>query len=217
MKRVKLVTVGDTSVGKNQTSLLHTYATDRFPTFVLVRVQKFQYEARTQTVPVQVFDFPSIIVSVGADIWELAIFDTMGQAEYDRLRPLSYPQTDVFLICFRCTLRQSFENIRDKWVPEVRHYCPDAPFLIVATQIDLRDDSEVVMKLASEKQKLVTFEEGESLAYELGAAKYLECSALTRVGVNNVFQEAIISSLKWPVDQLQSRWTTRRRIKCVVV
>jgi cell division control protein 42 len=110
----------------------------------------------------------------------------IGGEDYDRLRPLSYPQTDVFFICFQVTCPASFENVRDKWVPEVRHYCPDVPFLIVATQIDRRDGSET---LAREKQRAVTTEEGERLAMELGAAKYVECSALTKKGLNNVFDE----------------------------
>jgi cell division control protein 42 len=83
----------------------------------------------------------------------------------------------------------SLENIRDKWVPEVRHFCPDVPFIIVAMQIDLRDDSEVVKRLASEKQRLVSTQEGERLAHELGAAKYLECSSLMQKGVDDVFHE----------------------------
>jgi len=72
----------------------------------------------------------------------------------------------------------------------VHHHCPGVPCLIVGTQIDLRDDSQVIEKLARQKQRPVTNEQGERLARELGAVKYVECSALTQKGLKNVFDEA---------------------------
>ena len=44
----------------------------------------------------------------------LGLFDTAGQEDYDRLRPLAYPDTDVFLVCFSPMIPDSFENV--KWV-----------------------------------------------------------------------------------------------------
>ena len=61
-----------------------------------------------------------------------------GQEEYDRLRPLSYTQADVFLVCFSVVVPSSMENVREKWVPEIAHYAPGTPYLIVGTQTDLR-------------------------------------------------------------------------------
>ena len=113
----------------------------------------------------------------------------IGQEDYDRLRPLSYPQTDVFLVCFSVTSPASFENVKEKWFPEVHHHCPGVPCLIVGTQVDLRDDSQVIEKLARQKQRPVTSEQGERLARELGAVKFVECSALTQKGLKNVFDE----------------------------
>lgn len=112
-----------------------------------------------------------------------------GQEDYDRLRPLSYPQTDVFLVCFSVTSPASFENVREKWFPEVFHHCPGVPCLIVGTQVDLREDSSVREKLARQKQEPVREEDGKKLANELGAVKYVECSALTQKGLKNVFDE----------------------------
>lgn len=63
----------------------------------------------------------------------LGLWDTAGQEDYDRLRPLSYPQTDVFLICFSVTSPSSFENVTSKWYPEIKHHCPDAPMILVGT------------------------------------------------------------------------------------
>ena len=126
---------------------------------------------------------------IGDDPYTLGLFDTAGQEDYDRLRPLSYPQTDVFLVCFSVTSPASFENVKEKWFPEVHHHCPGVPCLIVGTQIDLRDDPQVLEKLARQKQRPVTPEQGERLARELGAVKYVECSALTQKGLKNVFDE----------------------------
>lgn len=122
-----------------------------------------------------------------------------GQEDYDRLRPLSYPQTDVFLVCFSVTSPASFENVKEKWFPEVHHHCPGVPCLIVGTQIDLRDDAQVIEKLARQKQRPVTNEQGERLARELGAVKYVECSALTQKGLKNVFDE-VRGSLAFPAS-----------------
>jgi GTPase SAR1 family protein len=128
-----------------------------------------------------------------------------GQEDYDRLRPLSYPQTDVFLVCFSVTSPASFENVKEKWFPEVHHHCPGVPCLIVGTQIDLRDDPQVLEKLSRQKQRPVPPEQGERLARELGAVKYVECSALTQKGLKNVFDEA--SKTAWVIVPLLTRPT----------
>jgi small GTP-binding protein len=69
---------------------------------------------------------------------ELALWDTAGQEDYDRLRPLSYPDTDVVLVCFSLDSPDSLENISEKWTPEVKHFCPSVPMLLVGLKKDLR-------------------------------------------------------------------------------
>jgi len=68
----------------------------------------------------------------------------------------------------------------------------------VGTQIDLRDETSTLEKLAKNKQKPITMEQGEKLAKELKAVKYVECSALTQKGLKNVFDEAILAALEPP-------------------
>lgn len=95
----------------------------------------------------------------------------------------------MFLVCFSVTSPASFENVREKWFPEVHHHCPGVPCLIVGTQVDLRDDPAVVAKLAKQKMAPVRREDGERMAKELGAVKYVECSALTQYKLKDVFDE----------------------------
>lgn len=132
---------------------------------------------------------PSSWHRIGDEPYTLGLFDTAGQEDYDRLRPLSYPQTDVFLVCFSVTSPASFENVREKWFPEVHHHCPGVPCLIVGTQVDLRDDAHVKDKLSKQKMTPVRREDGERMAKELGAVKYVECSALTQFKLKDVFDE----------------------------
>ena len=89
--------------------------------------------------------------------------------------------------------------MREKWFPEVHHHCPGVPCLIVGTQTDLRDDPQVREKLAKQKMQPVRKEDGERMAKELGAVKYVECSALTQFKLKDVFDEAIVAALEPPV------------------
>jgi small GTP-binding protein len=121
----------------------------------------------------------------------LGLWDTAGQEDYDRLRPLSYPQTDIFLICFSIVSPTSFENVSAKWYPEVSHHCPTTPIILVGTKLDLRDDHETIEKLREKKQSPITYPQGLAKMKEINAIKYLECSALTQKGLKTVFDEAI--------------------------
>ncbi|KAG4081489.1 hypothetical protein H8356DRAFT_1285094 [Neocallimastix lanati (nom. inval.)] len=150
-----------------------------------------------------VFDNYAVTVMIGEEPYTLGLFDTAGQEDYDRLRPLSYPQTDVFLVCFSVVNPSSFENIKEKWIPEIRHHCPTVPCLIVGTQIDLRDNAAEKEKLSKRKQKPIEFEQGEKLAKEMNAVKYVECSARNSEGLKNVFDEAIIAALEPPATKKQ--------------
>ena len=62
------------------------------------------------------------------------------QEDLNKLRVLSYINSDVFLVCFSVANPESFTNVQDSWVPELRHYIPDTPFILVGTQVDIRQD-----------------------------------------------------------------------------
>ena len=121
----------------------------------------------------------------------LALWDTVTQEEYDRLRPLVYPGTNIFLICFPVTsihTMDSFNTIRDKWIPEIQLHCPDIPYVLVGTKIDLRGESS--------DAPFFTVSAGREIAEKLGALDYFECSSLTQEGLGDTFENAARILLK---------------------
>ncbi|XP_048884719.1 rho-related GTP-binding protein RhoG-like isoform X1 [Brienomyrus brachyistius] len=191
MQTIKCVVVGDGAVGK--TCLLISYTTNAFP---------------EEYIPT-VFDNYSAQMSVDGRTVSLNLWDTAGQEEYDRLRTLSYPQTNVFIICFSIGSPSSHANVRHKWHPEVSHHCPGVPILLVGTKKDLRTDGDTVKKLREQGLAATTGQQGSSLAKQIGAIKYLECSALLQEGVREVFMEAVRAVL-YPSNKKNAK-------KCVLL
>lgn len=107
------------------------------------------------------------------------------------MRPLSYSNANIFLLCFAISNRTSYENIRDKWYPELRRYSPSTPFILVGTQSDRRNNGNN----SGSGGAFVSPGEGLKLAKEIGAIGYYECSALTREGLRDVFVQAILAAL----------------------
>jgi len=175
---IKSVAVGDGAVGK--TCLLVSYVENRYP---------------GEYIPT-VFDNYSANVMVDGRICNLGLWDTAGQDDYDRLRPLSYPNTDVFLYVFSVISPASFENVKSKWYPEVSHHCPGVPTILVGTKTDLRDDSQVQRTLASKGHRAISHADGLARSKELGCLKYMECSAFTMEGIKQVFDEAIRAAIQ---------------------
>ena len=192
MQSIKCVVVGDGAVGK--TCLLISFTTNAFP---------------GEYIPT-VFDNYSAHVLFEEKPIYLGLWDTAGQEDYDILRPLSYPGTDVFLICFSLVSPTSFENVSAKWYPEVSHHCPNTPIVLVGTKLDLRNNAQVIEKLREKCLSPITYTQGMKLMERIGASKYVECSSLTQDGLKQVFEEAIRATCK-------PKARKKRKAKCSVM
>ncbi|KAF5366347.1 hypothetical protein D9757_011465 [Collybiopsis confluens] len=140
---------------------------------------------------------------------ELALWDTAGQEEYDRLRPLSYPESDVILIVFSIDFPTSLANVQDKWYPEVAHFCEGTPLILVGTKTDLRADDQTKKMLGAQGQTAISPQQGAAVAKEIGA-RYAECSSKLGTGVRDVFNLALKESMK-------GRWGKMvKKRRCIV-
>lgn len=157
---MKIVVVGDGGCGK--TCLLVSYTQQKFPEIY---------------VPTIFENYVTTVRSPQGKLIDLALWDTAGQEEYDRLRPLSYPDADIILICFALDNLVSLQNVKDMWYPEVNHFCPGVPVVLVGTKTDLRQtlDPDLPAKLAG----------------EINAIGYVLCSAKTMDNVRTVFNFAL--------------------------
>lgn len=134
----------------------------------------------------------------------LGLWDTAGQEDYDRLRPLSYPQTDVFLLCFSLASPASFENVTAKWYPELHHHAPNVPIVLVGTKCDLLTDEATLARLRDRRQTIPTSAEIDRVVSDIGAVGYVQCSALTQAGLRDVFNMAIRSCIN-PCTQARKK------------
>jgi len=186
---IKLVVIGDGAVGK--TCLLISYAKKEFPKDYIPTV----------------FDNYVVNLTAGEQNIELGLWDTAGQEEYDRLRPLSYANANVFLLCFSVMSPVSFENVTAKWYPELMHFCPEVPFILVGTKSDVRNSHAELERLKESGQSPVDVKQAQDLAVKIKAIKYMECSAKTQENLKDVFDEAVRAVLRPP----------KKKSKCILV
>ncbi|KAH9329702.1 hypothetical protein KI387_001810, partial [Taxus chinensis] len=116
--------------------------------------------------------------SINLGLWDTAADLDEGQKDCNRLRPLSYKGANFFLLAFSLISRASYENVSKKWVPELRHYAPGVPIIIVGTKLDLREETHSASAHAT--TSAVTTTQGEELRKQIGAATYIECSSKTQ-------------------------------------
>uniref|UniRef100_A0A3Q3EJ11 Rho-related GTP-binding protein RhoH n=1 Tax=Labrus bergylta TaxID=56723 RepID=A0A3Q3EJ11_9LABR len=175
------VLVGDSAVGK--TALLVRFTSETFPD---------SYK-------------PTVFENTGVEVYmdgvqiSLGLWDTAGNDNFRQIRPRSYQQADVVLICFSVANPNSLANVQHKWINEVREYLPRVPILVVATQTDLRE-------VGSYRGTCISPAEGRHMAQQVHAKGYLECSSLSNRGVQQVFEYAVRTAVN------QARKQARRRM-----
>ncbi|KAF2310139.1 hypothetical protein GH714_006708 [Hevea brasiliensis] len=141
-----------------------------------------------------VFDNFSANVVVDGSTVNLGLWDTAGQEDYNRLRPLSYRGADVFILAFSLISKASYENVAKKWIPELRHYAPGVPVILVGTKLDLREDKQFFID-----------HPGRGTEKLIGAPAYIECSSKTQQNVKAVFDAAIKVVLQPPKQKRKKK------------
>lgn len=167
---LKFVVVGDGGVGK--TCLLISYVQRQFP---------------TEYIPTVFENYVTKIEGPRNTITELALWDTAGQEEYNRLRPLSYSEVDILMVCYAINNRTSLKNVQDLWIPEVKHFCPDVPIMLIGLKSDLNVRDNI--------NDLVDPRTAEAMAKKLGAFVHIQCSSKLRYNVDEVFNTALNTAL----------------------
>jgi Ras-related C3 botulinum toxin substrate 1 len=163
-KSIKCVILGDDKVGKS--SILQSYTTDSF------------YKEYIPTM----FDNYSSNLCIEKICYKIDLWDTSGKDDYKMIRHISYPQTDIIILCYSIISPTSFENIYTKWYPEIYQYAHNIPIILVGTKLDLK------------LKNYITYEQGLLMKNNIGAIGFYECSALTQKNLSKIFKDAIIIS-----------------------
>ncbi|KAJ3451797.1 gtp-binding protein rho4 [Anaeramoeba flamelloides] len=121
----------------------------------------------------------------------LTLWDTAAHEDYDQLRPLSYPGTSVFVVCFSLVDPASLRHITTRWFPEIQQSTEQVPIVLLGLKQDLVEDPETIRSLEEQGLHPVTDEEANQTAQEIGAFTYLKCSSIRMQGVNEVLHTAM--------------------------
>ncbi|KAL4222531.1 Rho GTPase [Mactra antiquata] len=189
----KLVFVGDCGCGK--TSLIKRYMGEDFtPEYTPTGFD-------TYTTTYEVSEAYTI---------QLSLWDTSGKDEYCRVRPLSYSDADIILLCYSIGSQESIDNVVSKWYPEIRENCPNQPIILVGCQRDLRDYKSTE-KIKKKDRTGVTYEQGMKAAKTIDAVMFTEVSAkASKKSVKDVIEVAAMSSAGLKTEKKNSTFRRRR-------
>ncbi|XP_057673371.1 rho-related GTP-binding protein RhoN [Corythoichthys intestinalis] len=193
--RCKIVVVGDAQCGK--TALLHVFAKDCYP----------------ETYVPTVFENYTASFEIDKHRIELNMWDTSGSSYYDNVRPLAYPDSDAVLICFDISRPETLDSVIKKWQGETQEFCPNAKVVLVGCKLDMRTDVNTLRELSKQRLIPVTHEQGSTIARQMGAVAYAECtSKVSENSVRDVFHVTTLASVRRPPLK---RSASRRGLKCV--
>jgi small GTP-binding protein len=191
-KTVKCILVGDAGIGKS--SLVRSFISSNglSPKYAPTAWEDYSVHKRMK-------DVSENGTGIQQQRFQLAICDTGGQKEMDRLRPLCYNKVNVVIVCFSVINPSSFNNITTKWLPEIKRHAPDAKILLVGTQSDLRSNTQVLLQLSRMGLAPVPESRAIQLMHKIGALSYTECSTLRNKNVKQVFDY----TLTWGLQDFQ--------------
>ncbi|CAI2380695.1 unnamed protein product [Moneuplotes crassus] len=192
---IKCVIVGDSKVGK--TSILMSYGEDTMP------------DGHIPTV----FENYTVAVKVDDQVVSLSLWDTAPHEEYDRLRPLSYPGTDVFIICYSVTDSKSFKNVMDKWVPEIKKNCSPTPIVLVGNKIDADKDKSNMHESISNTRSSNTMESCCDVLDQNDISSIITTSAATKENLDHLFETVIKVAIK---HKYKSEEPNKKKKRCII-
>ena len=141
---IKITVIGDGTVGK--TSCLSVYTIDEFPTGYIPTV--FENYCLDLKVPMK-----KAIGKNKLKIIKMNLADTAGQEDYDRLRPMQYPNTDCIVIIFDLCNSNTFESAKSKWFEEAQKYLPNVPIIYAGNKLDIKKESDFKLRTLSAGSK----------------------------------------------------------------
>ena len=178
---MKIVLVGDTQVGK---------------TCVLARLINREFKQNSQATVGAAFQNYFLQTATGSV--QLQIWDTAGQEQYRSLAPMYYRAASVAIVFFDVTNLKSYQALQD-WIDELAEKAPaQLHIVVVGNKVDLED-------------RIVSKKDAENFALSHGAAFYMETSAKTGQGINELFQK--VAKLQDTTDVI----TKQKEVKAVQI
>ncbi|XP_022049321.1 rho-related GTP-binding protein RhoN isoform X1 [Acanthochromis polyacanthus] len=218
--RCKIVVVGDAQCGK--TALLHVFAKDCYPeNYVPTVFENYtaSFEIEKHRIELNMWDTSDMVKVPGEDSLPLRLETNTplkGSSYYDNVRPLAYPDSDAVLICFDISRPETLDSVIKKWQGETQEFCPNAKVVLVGCKLDMRTDVNTLRELSKQRLIPVTHEQGSTIARQMGAVAYVECtSKVSENSVRDVFHITTLASVRRPHKPQLKRSSSRRGLKRV--
>lgn len=211
-KKIKVTAVGDSGVGK--TCMLMTFANDEFPTDG--RIPSLYEGGTIKAGRNDAYEVP-VTIEVCNTNYTLGLTDTIGEDEYRRLRELFTSGTDVFLVCFSVADPETLENVKRNWLTEIRILSPKASYILVGTKTDMRENTEVISRLRETNKRPISSQDGVKFANANGAKSYVECSAMNKDGLKDVFEQCVMAATNQQPAKVKDKYKEKHSVgQCAV-
>lgn len=198
--RRKVVFVGDQNAGKTK---LISALCERCPRAVI-------FAMASRNISLIDIEVKRSKRTMGVELWNTAVYE-----DYDRARPSSYPASAAIALCFAVDSSKSFDNIQERWMPEILHFCsmPKVPIILVGCKSDLRRNTKESDTM--QQGELISSEKAKALAASIGAVEYVECSGREGDGIGALESTIWWVAMAWDPKSPHSRTTPTG--KCAIM